>query len=74
MVDALTAGQVAGKSETWPMEYLLHMNLTRDSWMHRSDIAAGDGGEMIEIDTVEFCPVLSGRGSRSGRLAQEVPF
>ena len=112
--------QVGGKPETWRMGYLLHVILTRDPWMHRSDIAiatgrqlvltadhdgrivadavaewarrhgrplslalggpaggafvAGEGGEHIEIDAVEFCRVLSGRGSRSGLLAQEVPF
>jgi uncharacterized protein (TIGR03083 family) len=38
------------------------------------DFVAGDGGERIEIDAVEFCRVLSGRGSGSGLLAQEVPF
>lgn len=38
------------------------------------DFVAGEGGERIEIDAVEFCRVLSGRGSRSGLLAQEVPF
>ncbi len=38
------------------------------------DFVAGEGGERIEIDAVEFCRVLSGRGVRSGVLAQKVPF
>ena len=112
--------QVGGKPETWRMEYLLQVILTRDSWMHRADIAAatgrqmtltrdhdgrivadvvaewarrhgqpfslsldgpaggeffaGEGGEQIKMDAVEFCRVLSGRGSRIGLLAQDVPF
>jgi uncharacterized protein (TIGR03083 family) len=34
----------------------------------------GDGGELIELDAVEFCRILSGRGTASGLLTQEVPF
>jgi uncharacterized protein (TIGR03083 family) len=36
--------------------------------------SAGDGGERIELDAVEFCRIVSGRGSGSGLLTQEVPF
>ncbi|MFN7150025.1 MAG: maleylpyruvate isomerase family mycothiol-dependent enzyme [Microthrixaceae bacterium] len=35
---------------------------------------AGDGGERLTIDAIEFCRTLSGRTSGSGLLAQEVPF
>jgi uncharacterized protein (TIGR03083 family) len=36
---------------------------------------AGDGnGEVITIDAVEFCRILSGRATGSGLLTQEVPF
>ena len=35
---------------------------------------AGDGGEHIELDTVEFCRILSGRAKGSGLLSTEVPF
>lgn len=35
---------------------------------------AGDGGEHITIDAVEFCRTLSGRVIGHGLLAQEVPF
>lgn len=34
----------------------------------------GGGGPLIEIDTVEFCRVLSGRGHADGLLATQVPF
>lgn len=36
--------------------------------------SAGEDGEDIETDAVEFCRVLSGRGSGTGLLAQQVPF
>jgi uncharacterized protein (TIGR03083 family) len=35
---------------------------------------AGDGGDNIELDTVEFCRILSGRAKGSGLLSTEVPF
>jgi hypothetical protein len=34
----------------------------------------GTGGEVITLDAVEFCRILSGRASGAGLLAQEVPF
>jgi uncharacterized protein (TIGR03083 family) len=34
----------------------------------------GEGGEAIELDAVEFCRILSGRGTASGLLTTEVPF
>ncbi|GAA3443423.1 maleylpyruvate isomerase family mycothiol-dependent enzyme [Planomonospora venezuelensis] len=34
----------------------------------------GDGGEEIALDAVEFCRILSGRGTGSGLLGQPVPF
>lgn len=34
----------------------------------------GHGGEHIELDPVEFCRLVSGRGSASGLLAVQVPF
>jgi hypothetical protein len=36
--------------------------------------AQGDGGEEITIDAVQFCRILSGRGTGGGLLAQQVPF
>ena len=36
--------------------------------------ASGADGEEIELDAVEFCRLLSGRGRGTGLLAQQVPF
>ena len=36
--------------------------------------SSGTDGEDLELDAVEFCRVLSGRGSGSGLLSQQVPF
>jgi uncharacterized protein (TIGR03083 family) len=36
--------------------------------------SSGQGGEAIELDAVDFCRVLSGRGEGSGLLATQVPF
>ncbi|MDT0276416.1 maleylpyruvate isomerase family mycothiol-dependent enzyme [Blastococcus goldschmidtiae] len=36
--------------------------------------SSGTGGEELELDAVEFCRVLSGRGSGAGLLGQQVPF
>jgi uncharacterized protein (TIGR03083 family) len=107
-------------TETWRFGYLVDTILTRDTWMHRVDIAratgkplvltpehdgrlvadvvaewarrhgrpfdlhlsgpagghfsAGRDGEQIDINAVEFCRILSGRGEGHGLLNQEVPF
>ncbi len=34
----------------------------------------GQDGEEIELDAVEFCRVLSGRGTGEGLLGEQVPF
>jgi len=114
------------QTETWTLGYLNDVILTRDTWMHRSDIAAATGREMTlsaehdgvlvadvvaewaarhgqpcrlvltgpaggdwtfngavaaaaaapvhEVDAVEFCRILSGRGNGTGLLATRVPF
>lgn len=36
--------------------------------------SAGSGGPEIEMDAVEFCRVVSGRGSGAGLLTTQVPF
>jgi uncharacterized protein (TIGR03083 family) len=36
--------------------------------------ASGEGGPVIELDAVEFCRILSGRGHADGLLAIQVPF
>ena len=107
-------------TETWTLGYLTDVILTRDTWMHRSDIVTatgrsmtltaehdgvlvadvvadwagrhgqpcaltltgpaggawtwGSGGPSYELDAVEFCRVLSGRGTGEGLLATRVPF
>jgi uncharacterized protein (TIGR03083 family) len=35
---------------------------------------AGDGGERLELDAVQFCRILSGRAEGEGLLSTEVPF
>jgi uncharacterized protein (TIGR03083 family) len=111
---------VGGREEPWTIGYLLDVILTRDPWMHRTDIVratgaehvltadhdalivadvvaewarrhgqpyalslrgpagggwtSGAGGPRIELDAVEFCRVLSGRGAAGGLLATQVPF
>ena len=34
----------------------------------------GTAGDELRLDAVEFCRILSGRGTGSGLLTQEVPF
>ena len=36
--------------------------------------SCGAGGQVIEMDAVEFCRTLSGRGTGEGLLATQVPF
>jgi hypothetical protein len=35
---------------------------------------AGESGENLELDAVEFCRILSGRAQGAGLLSTEVPF
>lgn len=39
--------EVGGQPETWRMGYLLDVILTRDTWMHRVDIARATGRELV---------------------------
>lgn len=39
--------EVGGTPETWRMGYLLDIILTRDTWMHRSDLAEAVGRPMV---------------------------
>ncbi len=39
--------EVAGGTETWRMGYLLDVILTRDTWMHRVDIARATDRPMV---------------------------
>jgi len=109
---------VGGVEEAWTLGFLIDVILTRDTWMHRVDIARatdqplhltaehdgvlvddivrewagrhgsactltltgpaggtwswGTGGNELELDAVEFCRGLSGRGEPA--LGTEVPF
>ncbi len=38
---------LSGKTEPWKMGYLLDTILTRDTWMHRVDIARATGHDMV---------------------------
>jgi uncharacterized protein (TIGR03083 family) len=106
--------------ETWTFAYLVDVILTRDPWLHRSDIALATGHELVvtedhdgvivddavrewaarhsqpctlkvtgrlsreyvfgaggpsySLDAIEFCRLLSGRGTGEGLLTQPVPF
>ena len=106
--------------DDWTLGFLIDVILTRDTWMHRMDLAAatgrapdlradhdgvlvddavrewasrhgqpcrlrlagpaggawdfGEGGPEIEMDAVEFCRVLSGRGDAEGLMKTQVPF
>jgi uncharacterized protein (TIGR03083 family) len=119
MPDAQPVG-LPGDYERWTFAYLVDVILTRDPWMHRTDIAAatgrklavtadhdavivddvvrewagrhgqpcmltltgpigreyvfGDGGSSYTLDAVDFCRILSGRGSGDGLLHTQVPF
>lgn len=111
-------------TEAWTMGFLTDVVLTRDTWMHRSDIAQAVGRDMTltrdhdgvivadiaaewaqrhgqpcsltltgpaggswtwgstdeltapsyELDAVDFCRILAGRGTGEGLLATPVPF
>ena len=110
-------------AEAWTFGYLLDVILTRDPWLHRSDITDVTSAELVltkdhdavlvadaahewagrhgqpcsliltgpaggswtwgdttddsptyELDAIEFCRILSGRGTGEGLLATPVPF
>jgi uncharacterized protein (TIGR03083 family) len=112
---------VGDRPERWTFGYVVEVVLTRDTWMHRVDVAratgrtlelspghdgvlvadvvaewadrhgqpyrlrltgpaggtwsSGTGGAELELDAVEFCRLLSGRGEApAGLLSQQVPF
>lgn len=113
-------GKSDSPSEPWTFGYLIDVVLTRDPWMHRTDIAHatgvplelsaehdgtlvsdvvqewaqrhgqscslvltgsaggawswGTGNPRLELDAVDFCRTVSGRGSAVGLQAIEVPF
>lgn len=44
------------------------------TWSSGSSVAAGTTGEPLTLDAVEFCRIVSGRGTATGLLATQVPF
>ena len=113
-------GKPDSPHERWTLGYFVGVILTRDPWMHRTELSAaggvpleltadhdgvivadiaqewagrhgqpctlvltgpaggswtwGTGGPTHELDAVEFCRLLSGRGEADGLLRTEVPF
>ncbi len=111
---------VGDRMERWTIGYLVDVVLTRDTWVHRVDIARATGrdleltqdhdgvlvadvasewaarhgqpctltltgpaggswswgsdGPALQVDAVEFCRILSGRGRGDGLLGVAVPF
>jgi len=111
---------VNGSPEDWTIGYMVDTILTRDPWMHRTDLSAatgrpmdltpehdgaivadavaewaerhgrsysltltgpaggswttGEDGPTIEMGAIEFCRVISGRGTTEGVLQTQVPF
>jgi uncharacterized protein (TIGR03083 family) len=112
--------EVSGSMESWTVGFLVDVILTRDTWMHRLDLAkavgttprltadhdgaivadvvaewaqrhgqpytltlsgpaggswsSGEGAPATEMDAIEFCQLLSGRGEPAGLLCFQVPF
>jgi len=65
----LVADVVAEWAERHGQPFTLHLRgPAGGSWSH------GETGPHIEMDAVEFCRVLSGRGTGEGLMATEVPF
>ncbi len=111
---------VDGVPEDWTLGFVVETILTRDTWMHRVDLARATGrpmkltadhdgvivadvvaewagrhghpcrltltgpaggswsygadGEWLDLDAVEFCRLVSGRGAADGLLSAHVPF
>jgi uncharacterized protein (TIGR03083 family) len=65
----LVADVVAEWAQRHGSPYRLHLTgPAGGSW------SAGDGGPELELDATEFCRLISGRGTGTGLLAEQVPF
>jgi uncharacterized protein (TIGR03083 family) len=65
----IVADVVAEWSERHGQPYRLHLTgPAGGTW------TTGHGGPELELDAVEFCRLLSGRGAADGLLAEQVPF
>ena len=111
---------IDGVPEDWTLGFAIDTILTRDTWMHRVDLARATGrpmtltadhdgvlvadvvaewagrhgrpyrltltgpaggswsygadGNLVDLDAVEFCRLVSGRGAADGLLSVHVPF
>jgi uncharacterized protein (TIGR03083 family) len=68
--DAVLVGEVVREwAERHGRPYELHLSgPAGGSW------SQGTGGARLELDAVEFCRIVSGRGSGDGLLSTQVPF
>lgn len=66
---AIVADVVTEWADRHAEPYALHLTGPAGGTWHR-----GAEAPLIEIDAVEFCRVLSGRGNAGGLLATQVPF
>jgi uncharacterized protein (TIGR03083 family) len=65
----IVADVVAEWAARHGQHYTLHLTgPAGGSW------TSGDGGSLVEIDAIDFCRVLSGRGHASGLMTTQVPF
>lgn len=64
---------VADVVAEWARAHRQPFNLTLDG-PAGGTFVQGTGGDDIRLDAIEFCRILSGRGTGSGLLDQEVPF
>ena len=58
----------------WTRRHGEPVDLTLSGGVAGRYVVEGDAPEVIVIDVIEFCRVLSGRGEPVGLLAHEVPF
>ena len=62
--------QVGGREEAWTIGYLIDVILTRDPWMHRTDIARATGADLVLTaghDGVLVADVAAEWATRHGR-------
>src|SRR6266536_2141047 len=89
MIDAMTALQVRDRAGLTPDEIVARFERVAPRSVRArrrmpcrltltgpagGSYVAGEGGETIELDAVEFCRILSGRAEGAGLMSTEVPF
>ena len=68
--------EINGAAETWRMAYILDVILTRDTWMHRVDVAYATGRDLAltpEHDGRIVADVVAEWGRRHGRAVRPAP-